>query len=154
LEGQTALVTGGARRIGRAIALALADAGARVVVHYNRAEKEAGLLCEEMSARGCQTWSIAADLASPEEAERLLPRVVEAAGPVDVLVNDAAIFPEDTVNDFQADELALNVEVNAMARLLLSRAFAAQNRGGHIVNLLDARLQDYDRLHAAYHLSK
>jgi pteridine reductase len=154
LNGQVALVTGAAKRIGRAIALALAEAGADVAVHYRRTQREAEELCERIRERGRRAWAVQADLESPVAAETLFSRVAESAGAVDLLVNNASVFPEDTVLDFTPEQLHACVAVHSVAPLLLARRMAAQGRPGCIVNLLDARVVDYDRLHAAYHLSK
>jgi pteridine reductase len=154
LKGKTALVTGAARRVGRTIALALARAGVRVVVHHRRSGGEAEALLGELRALGVDAWTIAADLSSPEEAEGLFDRVVEMAGPVDILVNNASIFPKDTVNDLTARDLMLNVSLHAYAPLALSRRLAAQGRDAAVINMIDARALDYDREHASYHLSK
>ncbi len=154
LAGATALVTGAARRLGRAIALALAGQGAGVVVHYNTSADAAGETAEQVRAAGAKCWTVQADLADPAAAEGLFGRAVEQAGPIDILVNNASIFPAGDLLETTPDEIALNVQVHATAPLQLSRALAAQQRGGHIVNLLDARIADHDRSHAAYHLSK
>jgi hypothetical protein len=79
---------------------------------------------------------------------------MQVAGPIDILVNSASVFPRNTLADVTWQDVAENMQVNAMAPLLLSRAFAAQGRSGAIVNLLDTRVVHYDRIHAAYHLSK
>jgi len=83
-----------------------------------------------------------------------MDRAVELAGPVDILVNNASIFPADTITQVDPREIHSNMQIHAITPLLLSRALAAQGREGHIVNMLDARIVDYDRRHAAYHLSK
>ncbi len=151
LRGRTALVTGGARRIGRAIALALGRAGVNVIVHYGHSAREAEDTANEIRAMGVRVWTLRADLNSTAEAEGLFARAAEA---IDILVNNASIFPQGRITDVTAENLAENMRVNAFAPLALSRAFAAQGRPGHILNLLDARIADYDREHAAYHLSK
>ena len=79
---------------------------------------------------------------------------IQLAGPVDILVNNASIFPESTLADFTAEDLAANVQLHAMAPLALARAFAGQGIEGDIVNMVDSRITDYDRRHVAYHLSK
>jgi pteridine reductase len=154
LSGRTALVTGAAKRLGRATALALARAGADMIVHYRSSTAEAEAAAAEIRSAGRRAWAIRADLAEPAEAERLMQQALQAAGAVDILVNSASIFPKDTVLDFALESLARNVQVNAAAPLQLCRAFAAQHRPGHIVNFLDSRIVDYDATHAAYHLSK
>lgn len=155
LRGQTALVTGAAKRLGKAVARALADEGVSVVVHHGRSGAEARAFVAEMRSAGAEAWAIQADLSDPQAASDLLPNAVELCErPVDILVNSASIFDPSIVLGFTSDELADNVQVNAMAPLLLSRALAAQGRPGQIVNFLDARMVDYDRNNVAYHLSK
>ena len=90
----------------------------------------------------------------PGAAAGLFPRVVDQAGPVDFLINNAAAFPENGLEDFTPDGLHGIINVNAIAPLLIARGFAAQRRPGAIVNFLDARIVDADERHAAYHLSK
>ena len=154
LAGRTALVTGAARRIGRAVALALADEGASVVVHCGSSREEAEETANAIRQKGVNAWTVQADLSDPAEAEGIFARAVEAAGPVDILVNSASIFPPSRLADFTVEELHRNVQINAMAPLQIARGFAAQGREGAIVNFLDTRMADYDAEHAAYHLSK
>jgi len=154
LDGKIALVTGAARRLGRGVALALARAGADVLVHYRDSSDDAAETARQVALAGRHAWTIPADLADGDQADSLLPRAIAQAGPVDILVNNASVFPSNTVLDFSRDDLLDTVGVNATAPLMLSRAFAAQGRPGEIVNLLDCRIVDYDHSHAAYQLSK
>lgn len=154
LAGQTALVTGAAKRLGRAIALTLADAGMDLVIHFGSSAEQAERTAEDVRRLGRRATTIVAALDDPSEAEVLFDRAGCEAGPIDLLVNNASVFPSDGLLDFTAESLQRNVQVNAMAPLLLARRFAAQGRDGCIVNLLDARMVDYDRQHVAYHLSK
>lgn len=154
LQGQTALVTGAAKRLGRAIALALGEAGADVVIHCHRSREEAEKTAADVQAHGVQAWVVQADLADPDGPARLFDEALRVAGPLDILVDNASIFPADVVTDFSDDRLDACLRVNARAPLALDRAFAAQGRAGAIVHLLDCRIVDHDREHAAYHLSK
>jgi len=154
LEGAVALVTGAAKRLGRAITLALAASGAEVVVHYNRSEAEAMALVEDIRRLGRQAWPLAADLAHADQADGLVDRAASLAGRVGILVNNASIFPTGRITEARADDILANVQLHAIAPLLLSRRFAAQAIDGHIVNMLDSRIHDYDREHAAHHISK
>jgi len=154
LRGKTALVTGAAKRIGAAIATALADEGASIVVHCGTSREEADATAAEIRKRGVESWVLPADLSRPAEAEALFPQAKAAAGPIDFLVNSAAIFPASRLTNFTVEHLATNVQINALAPLQLARAFAAQGRPGAVVNFLDTRFVDYDAEHAAYHLSK
>src|SRR5262245_56601582 len=92
-----ALVTGGARRIGRAICLALGEAGWAVVVHTRRPGPEADALGAELIATGARCACVVADLARPEEVETLVARAAVLAGPLTLLVNNASVFEDDAV---------------------------------------------------------
>jgi NAD(P)-dependent dehydrogenase (short-subunit alcohol dehydrogenase family) len=154
LAGKTALVTGAAKRLGRAVTLALARAGVNVVLHYQHSEKEASNVAEEVRQTGVHAWTLAADLGRPDEADGLFGRALQQAGPIDILVNNASVFGETTLGEMDAQALHDNVNVNALAPFLLARRFAALGRPGAIVNSLDTMIMDYDRKHVPYHLSK
>ncbi len=154
LIGKTALVTGAARRLGRATALALARAGADVVVHYHTGAAEVQTVADEITALGRRAWTIPADLRDASQAESLMDQALQKSGAVDILINNASIFPSDSVLDLSPETLADAVAIHATAPLILSRRLAAQGRPGAIVNFLDSRVEDYDPTHASYHLSK
>jgi hypothetical protein len=156
-----ALVTGAGVRIGRATALALADAGFGVVVHYRRSEREASELCRAIAARGVGAWMLQADFDAPQERERksgleerLIDRAVACAGSLELLVNNASTFPKDDLDSLTLAGLETNLRVNAWAPFALSRAFAKRVGRGRIVNLLDSRIVDADWTHVGYILSK
>ncbi len=153
-EGTTALVTGASKRLGRAISLALARRGADIALHYRESEEEAASLRAEIEGLGRRSVTVQADLGERAGLEAFFERVVEAAGPVDILVNNASIFPEDTLCDATYEAFEANFRINAWAPFVLTRALAGQGRPGAVVNLLDARIHDYDRKHVSYHLSK
>ena len=154
LKGRTALVTGAARRLGAATALELARYGAAVVVHYGRSQAEAEQVAESARSLGVRAWTVAADLADPAAAEALFDRAVHVAGPIDILINNASIFPRGTLATLSPADFHANIDVNALAPLVLSRRLFAQGRPGCIVNFLDARITEFDSDHAGYHLSK
>jgi pteridine reductase len=154
LEGKSALVTGAARRIGRAVSLALAREGANVAVHYGSSEKEAADLVAEIEGLEVRAVALRADLSDQAELESLVGRAGEELGKLEILVNNASIFPADTLETIDLESLERNVEINAWAPLVLTRAFAAQTERGHVVNLLDSRVSGFDRTHVAYILSK
>jgi pteridine reductase len=154
LEGKSALVTGAAKRIGRAISLALAREGADVAVHFESSELEAAELVAELKGLAVQAVEVRADLSDPDELASLLGRARIALGAIEILVNNASIFPSDTLETVTLESLERNLEVNAWAPLVLTRAFAAQTERGHVVNLLDSRVSGFDRTHLSYILSK
>ncbi len=150
LSGRTALVTGGAQRIGRALALALGSRGARVAVHYNTSRAEAAAVVAEVRGAGGVAEAFAANLANGDAVVALARQVEAALGPVDVLINNASVFhptPLATLDEHAWDE---NLAVNAKAPFLLSLHLgrAMLDRGaGKIVNLGDASA---DRAWAEY----
>ena len=155
LSGQTALVTGAAKRLGRAIAYALGAEGVNVVLHYRSSADEARQAAGELKRSGVQAWMLKADLSNADSAAGLFGRAGElAGGAIDILVNSASIFRASGVLDFPMAHLQEQLQVNALSPLLLCRSFAAQGRPGQIVNMLDARMVEYDAEHVAYHLSK
>ena len=152
---KTMLVTGAAKRIGRGIALAGAALGYDVAVHYKSGEADATDTVSAISAMGRRAVAIQGDLSHPETAEAVLNRAVETLGPLTLLVNNASIFRKSTLMDFDLAELNDEIRINAFSPLVLCRAFAAEAPpDAAVVNLLDSRMNSYDKIHAAYHLSK
>src|SRR5262245_50832990 len=153
-KDKTALVTGAAKRIGRETALTLADRGMNIIVHFNRSDGEARRLAAELQQKGVKAWTIQADFSRPDEYQTLIERAQEMAAGLDILINNASIFPTDTLTDLRWSGLSTNMEVNAWVPFVLSRSFAQRIGRGKIVNLHDSRLKGYDWTHVGYILSK
>lgn len=140
LAGRTALVTGAARRLGRAIAEDLAGRGARVGIHYRSSAAEAEAVVAGIRARGGTAEGFAADLGDPAAVARLAAAVSDRLGPVDVLVNNASVFFRTPIDTVGATEWQQVMAVNLTAPYLLALALGRpmQARGaGKIVNLAD-----------------
>jgi NAD(P)-dependent dehydrogenase (short-subunit alcohol dehydrogenase family) len=150
----TALVTGATRRLGRSIALALAQEGANVVVHYRGSAADAEALCARIAALGGRAWPLHADFDDPSETATLVERALGLAGRLDVLVNNASVFGASTLADLGFAGLVDSLRVNAWAPFSLARDFARRVQKGAIVNLLDTRLSGQDLSHVAYILAK
>ena len=154
LARKTVLVTGGGRRLGAALCRALAARGCRVVIHYHRSAGPARRLARRLRARGAQAWTVGGDLSAPEAPARVVARARAAAGRLDILVNNAAVFrPGGALRAATADDLQAHWAVNVRAPLLLMQAFARGTRHGRVLNLLDRRVFS-NRTDAAYALSK
>ena len=121
---KAALVTGAGQRIGRACALALADEGYAVAVHYHASEKPARSVVTEIEQNGGKALAIAADLADEVQVAALLPRAAEVLGPIGVLVNNASIFENDTVGTVTKEGWDAHLAVNLRAPFVLMQAFA------------------------------
>jgi pteridine reductase len=154
LDGKVALVTGAAKRLGKATALALAEAGAHIIIHYNSSDRAARQLKQQVRDRGVDAWMVRADVSAPGECEKLFKQAADAAGRIDILINNASIFKRQTLAVLTEPDLYKNIRINAVAPLLLSRKFAAQGGQGVIINFLDTHITEYHSSHAAYHISK
>lgn len=151
---RTAIVTGGAKRIGGAITRALAADGWHVLIHYNESRAEAEALATELG----NTSLVAADLADPDAAETIMS-ATQGLPPARLLVNSASRFVYDRIEDFSAAGFDTHMAVNLRAPALLTRAFAAAlpepvDEPALAVNLLDAKLASLNPDYFTYTLSK
>ena len=145
----TAIVTGGAKRIGAELVRALAADGWHVLIHYHRSEGEAQALAEEVGNASL----VRADLADPAAGETIIA-ALHGLPPARLLVNNASLFAHDDIRDFTAESWAAHLDVNLRAPALLTRAFADAAGEGLVVNLLDAKLQAPNPDFFSYTVSK
>src|SRR3989338_7447789 len=124
LQGQVALVTGGAKRLGRSISLALAGAGARVAVNYNTSEKEAADLVKEIQGQGSEAAAIQADVSRPGEVKRLVAAAEKKFGSVDILVNNAGIFARYAWQEITEADWDRFLNTNLKAQFFCAQAVA------------------------------
>ena len=158
-ERGVALVTGGARRIGRAICLKLAQAGFDVAIHHHASGDDARTLADEIAGLGRRACLLQADLTDEARVRALIPAAVEALGPVSVLVNNASVFEDDRIGELTRDSWDLHLDTNLRAPIVLSEAFAAEIHKtkaveGAIVNLLDQKVLKPDPRFFSYSLSR
>jgi len=148
-----ALVTGGAKRLGRAFIEALAADGHDVIIHYNSSSDEAEALANEL--KGVRAIALGADLSQPEEAAGLIKRANQALGPVGVLVNSASIFEQDQLENVGADSFHRHMTANTLSPALLTKALAGQGlERACVVNVLDYKLFNLNADYFSYTLSK
>jgi len=154
LPKRTAIITGGAKRIGGAITRALAADGWHVLIHCNQSRAEAEALATELGNASV----VAADLANPAAAD-IIMAACAGLPPARLLVNSASRFVYDRIEDFRPAEFDIHMAVNLRAPALLSRAFAAAlpdtlDDPALVVNLLDAKLASLNPDYFTYTLSK
>ena len=154
LEGRVALITGGAVRLGRSAALALAGRGCHIVIHYNRSGSPAALLRDEINASGGTAWLVSGDLAGAAVCERIVLEAKEQAGRLDILVNNAGVFNQDPLGGITEENLMAEFWPNCFAPIFLVQAFARATTRGRIINFLDQRISGHDERGVAYQLSK
>ncbi len=138
LSGKIALVTGGSRGIGRAVAIALAKAGAAVAIDYRQSADAAGEVCGAISAAGRPSAAIQADVSNAEEVARLVSTVEERLGPVDILVNNAGIAPVRSIDEVTEGDWDETADVNLKSAFLLTKAIVPAMRArrwGRIINM-------------------
>jgi NAD(P)-dependent dehydrogenase (short-subunit alcohol dehydrogenase family) len=154
---RAALVTGGAKRLGRAIALGLAEAGFDIAIHYAGSAEAAAETAAAIRALGRRAVTLRADLAVEAEAARLLPEAVAALGPLGVLVNNASTFERDEWADATRESWDRHLEPNLRAPFLLAQGFAhalPAGAEGLVLNMLDQRVWSLTPHFTSYTVSK
>src|ERR1700742_3277077 len=140
---KTVLVTGAAKRLGRAIALHLAGAGWNVAIHYHGSADEAESTAAEARALGVKAAILKANLSREEETAQLIGRAVDAIGPLGALINSASLFENDDWQSATRESWDAHMETNLRAPFLLSQTFARQipkGEAGNIINIIDQRV--------------
>ena len=156
-SGKAVLVTGGAKRIGRAIAHELTRAGWDVAVHYNTSSAEAEDTVAELHRLGSHAAALNADLTLEDDVQHLIGRARELVGPIHALVNNASVFDSDAVHTMTRESWDKHMEANLRAPLVLSQLFSEQlpdDAEGVIINLLDQRLLKPTPQFLSYGVSK
>jgi NAD(P)-dependent dehydrogenase (short-subunit alcohol dehydrogenase family) len=154
---KTALVTGGAKRIGRAIALGLAQDGWAVAIHHHHSVKEAASLVGEIERAGGKAVSLQADLTNAQSVSQLVPDAAAAIGPLTLLVNNASLFERDEASNMMQAGWDAHMNANLRTPAFLAQAFAAQlpaGLDGNIINMLDQRVWRPTPKFLSYTLSK
>lgn len=140
---RTVLITGAAKRIGRALAEDLGARGWAVAIHYNGSAKEADEVAALVRKSGARAVTLQGDLARHQDVEALVPAAIEALGPIGCLINNASIFERDQAPTVSLESWERHQAVNLRAPLFLSQAFAKQlpdAASGAIINIIDQRI--------------
>lgn len=151
------LITGAARRIGRAIAEDMAARGWAVAVHYGGSEEAADSLVEAIQAKGGKAAAFRADLRHTHEVKALVRLAANELGPLSCLINNASVFEADSLSDVSEESWALHMDANLKAPVFLSQAFAHQlpgDREANIINIIDQRVWRLTPRFLSYTLSK
>ncbi|WEX78514.1 SDR family oxidoreductase [Sinorhizobium numidicum] len=154
---KAALVTGGARRIGKAIVEDLATHGFAIAIHANGSFDEAEALAAKLNAGGAKAVALKADLTDSAAASTLIAETTALLGPLDLLVNNASVFKNDSLDQFDEDVWERHFALHVKAPSLLARDFARQrpdNVAGLIVNVIDQRVWSPNPRFYSYMLSK
>ena len=156
LQGKTVLITGGAGRVGKVMALALADASANLILHYGSSTQAAKETQAEVQAKGVEAHLLQADLNDPQQTKSLIEESLEIS-PLYALVNNASIFENLSLEETDLAAWERHLQINLTAPFILSQAFAeaiAPEQEGRIVNILDWRALRPGPDHFPYTISK
>lgn len=151
------LITGAGQRIGRAIAKAFANNGWGIALHYHQSTSEAEALKDDLTAAGVPVALIQADLSDSEDVTKIIQAATDALGPLNCLVNNAAVFEKDTIADVTTESFHKHLDTNLLAPMLLTQGFARQvpkGMQGNIINIADQRVFNLRPEFMSYTLSK
>lgn len=155
------LITGAAKRIGRALAEALAADGWAIAAHYAGSQSEAEGLVSDITSKGGQAVALQADLRDAAAVEALMPQAIDALGPITALINNASTFERDTAHTLSVDSWDTHINANLRAPALLMRDFANQPAlqdgsiaDANIINITDQRVFRLTPDFASYTVSK
>ncbi|MEN3953048.1 SDR family oxidoreductase [Iodidimonas sp. SYSU 1G8] len=154
---KTALVTGASARIGRAIALGLADAGWSVAIHYHLSGDAAQATAADVERRGVRAATVAADLSSEGDVSSLMARATDVLGPITCLVNNASVFERDDALTATRESWDRHLDTNLRAPFVLMQDLARmlpRGQRGNIINLIDQRVWRLTPAFTSYTLSK
>ena len=143
MEAKKIIVTGGANRIGRSIALELASYDTQIVIHYSKSFKEAKKLKIELENLGSIVHLLKADLNNLSQTQKIISYAYKKMRGLDCLVNNASIFENDSLINFSDKSFLKHININLKAPAILTRDFAKKFKGknGNIINIIDQRVE-------------
>ncbi len=151
---KAALITGGAKRIGQAICLKLADSGYDIALHYDQSKKEALQTAQYIRKKGRDCALFRCDLANQQETSRLIKTVQKTFSDLNLLVNNASVFKPSTLKKSSLKDLDRDLSLNLKTPFILTRDFANICKQGQIINLLDTNIVQHQSSHFIYLLTK
>jgi len=153
-ERPAVLITGAAKRLGRSIALTLADRGFDIAAAYHSSEDAARSLRDEIRSKGVACELAKRDLRDPSEAESLMDWALETFPDLEVVVNNASVYAKGTILETKPADLERDIALHLVSPFVLTRGFAASGAEGVVVNMLDARISRNSTNRFSYLLSK
>ena len=158
LKGKTAFVTGSVQRIGKCIALKLAEQGANVILHARRYSDAVACTTNAIRKLGQKSFFTCHDLKNSKKTERWFQELLQQHRVIDILVNNACMYPQDSYETLNQTALNQAMAVQLLSPLTMIRsmkkALVSDNCKGAVVNILDTRCRSVDLRHVSYHLAK
>jgi len=156
MEAKKIIITGGATRIGAAIAKSLANFDIKIVINYNKSKGSAFKLKEELKELGAEVYLLKADLNNSNETQNLIKNAYQKMRGLDCLINNASIFENDNLENFSEKSFLRHININLKAPAILTQNFKKfiKNREGCIINIIDQRVEKLTPFFFSYTLSK
>tara|TARA_A100001011_G_scaffold376937_1_gene440086 strand:+ start:2599 stop:3354 length:756 start_codon:yes stop_codon:yes gene_type:complete len=156
MEAKKIIITGGATRIGSAIAKSLAGYDVDITIHFNKSKNLAQKLKVELEDMGSKVHLVKADLNNANEVKKIIPYAKKKMKGLDCLINNASLFEKDDLNNFTEKSFQKHVNVNLKAPALLIQSFKkiVKNRDANVINIIDQRIKKLTPYFFSYTLSK
>ena len=151
---KAALITGGGKRLGKAIAIYLAERGYDIAIHYNYSDKEALSTADLIRSKGRKSEIFQANLSDMKQVRNLIPAVFEVFAECAILVNSASIFEDIAYSDVDEEIFERDFTTNFKAPFFLSQDFSKKDSAELIINMLDMRINKIDTRHFSYNITK
>ena len=142
MEAKKIIITGGATRIGAAIGKSLADEATDITIHYNSSSSRAKKIKKELDELGINTYLLKSNLSKEREAAQLVRKAKKQMGGLDCLINNASIFENDDISNFNSKSWEKHMMINLKSPSILMREFfkLKKNKPGNIINIVDQRI--------------
>ena len=143
MEAKKIIITGGATRIGSAIAKSLANYNVDITIHFNKSKKSAQQLKIELEAMGSKVYLIKADLSKTNQVNKIVPYGFKKMKGLDCLINNASLFEKDDLENFSEKNFSKHININLKAPALLIKDFKkfVKNKEANIINIIDQRIK-------------
>lgn len=154
---ETILITGAAKRIGKEIALSLADSGYDIIIHYNHSHDDAFKVCQQIQNKGRKSCTIKADLTSEVEAKAIFDKIPTDFSPLKAIINNASIFKKDSIDKIDNQIWNDHFNIHIKAPLILSQGLSTthnKSKPSHIINIIDSGINRLSPNYLSYGLSK
>ena len=156
MEAKKIIITGGATRIGAAIAKSLVNFDTKIVIHFNRSKNSALKLKKELENLGAETYLLKADLNNFKQTNNLIKNAYTKMKGLDCLINNASVFENDNLENFSEKSFTKHININLKAPAILTQNFQkfVRNKEGCIINIIDQRVEKLTPFFFSYTLSK
>ncbi|NIP29653.1 MAG: SDR family NAD(P)-dependent oxidoreductase, partial [Candidatus Dadabacteria bacterium] len=151
---KAALITGGAKRIGKEVCIYLAKRGYDIALHYNTSDKEAKSVCREIEKHGVSCGLFRQDLSNPKKTGALISKVFKRFPKCSILVNNASVFNKSNFRDLTVDQLEVENAINFASPLFLTQHFSKYDSSSLVINMIDTRVSKINTSYFSYNISK